>query len=76
MLTDNRGRRLPQAAPGQSTLGNLEFTAIIRIDIIKKRSVHYLETEKEERDVPARFSNGVTNFQRFGRDTFGMAPGY
>jgi hypothetical protein len=60
----------------QSTLGNLSFSAVIRFDIIKKRTVDHLETEHYKPTVPARFSNGVTNQQRFGKDTFGMAPGF
>lgn len=60
----------------QSTLGNLSFSAVIRFDIIKKRTVEHLQTQHHEPTVPARFSNGVTNQQRFGKDTFGMAPGF
>lgn len=60
----------------QSTLGNLSFSAVIRFDIIKKRSVEHLQTEHHKPNVPARFSNGVTNQQRFGKDTFGMGPGF
>ena len=60
----------------QSTLGNLSFSAVIRFDIIKKRTVDHLETEHYKPTVPARFSNGITNQQRFGKDTFGMGPGF
>lgn len=60
----------------QSTLGNLSFSAVIRFDIIKKRTVEHLQTEHHKPNVPARFSNGVTNQQRFGKDTFGMGPGF
>ena len=87
-LTDARNRPIgrttatthPNTASGtgsqQSTLGNLNFSAVIRFDIIKKRTVQHLETEHHQPNVPARFSNGVTNQQRFGKDTFGMAPGF
>ena len=87
-LTDAKNRPIgrstsstnPNTATGsgnsQSTLGNLSFSAVIRFDIIKKRTVDHLETEHYKPTVPARFSNGVTNQQRFGKDTFGMAPGF
>ena len=87
-LTDAKNRPIgrsissntPNTATGrgnaQSTLGNLSFSAVIRFDIIKKRSVDHLQTEHHKPNVPARFSNGVTNQQRFGKDTFGMAPGF
>ena len=87
-LTDAKNRPIgrstsstnPNTATGsgnaQSTLGNLSFSAVIRFDIIKKRTVDHLETEHYKPTVPARFSNGVTNQQRFGKDTFGMGPGF
>lgn len=42
----------------QSTLGNLSFSAVIRFDIIKRKSVHHLETEHYQPPIPARFSEG------------------
>ena len=76
-LTDAKNRPIgrstssinPNTATGsgnaQSTLGNLSFSAVIRFDIIKKRTVDHLETEHYKPTVPARFSNGVTSQQRF-----------
>lgn len=87
-LTDAHNRPLgratntthPNTASGsgteQSTLGNLNFSAVIRFDIIKKRTVQHLETEHYKPNVPARFSNGIVNQQRSGKDTFNMAPGF
>ena len=72
-LTDSRnrpiGRKLDhhtsKTASGtgtnQSTLGNLEFSACVRIDIIKKRQANEFSTNKYQPTVPARFSGGVLN---------------
>jgi len=72
-LTDSRnrpiGRKLThnvdQTAFGsgtqQSTLGNLEFSACVRIDIIRKRQANEFATSKHQPSVPARFSGGVLN---------------
>lgn len=87
-LTDSKNRPIgrsastanPNTATGtgnaQSTLGNLSFSAVIRFDIIKKRTVEHLQTEHHKPNVPARFSNGIVNQQRYGKDTFGMGPGF
>ena len=72
-LTDSRnrpiGRKLThnvsQTAFGsgsqQSTLGNLEFSACVRIDIIRKRQANEFATSKHQPSVPARFSGGILN---------------
>lgn len=60
----------------QSTLGNLNFSAVIRFDIVKRRTVQHLETEHYQPNVPARFSTGVVTHLRNGEDTFGKSPGY
>ena len=66
-LTDSKNRSLGRLAGGntaggtgteQSTLGNLNFSAVIRFDIVKRRSVHHLETEHYKPPIPARFSEG------------------
>ena len=67
-LTDSKNRLLGRLAAGgntaagngneQSTLGNLSFSAVIRFDIIKRKSVHHLETEHYQPNIPARFSEG------------------
>ena len=49
---------LPPGSYEQSTLGNLSFSAVIRFDIIKRKSVHHLETEHYQPPIPARFSEG------------------
>ena len=84
-LTDSHNRpigrkTLSNTATGngteQSTLGNLNFSCVIRFDTVKTKSVHYLETEHYTPNVPARFSTGVVKQLRDGKDTFGKAPGY
>ncbi len=86
-LTDAKNRPLGrtgthagnQTAAGtgtsQSTLGNLDFTAVLRIDIIMKKQMHYLESKRTEPRVPPRFS-GILQKQDGGRDNFGLSPGY
>lgn len=86
-LTDAKNRPLGrtgthsgnQTAAGtgtsQSTLGNLEFTAVLRIDIVQKKQMHYLESERTEPKIPRRFSQ-ILQKQDGGRDNFGLAPGY
>ena len=66
-LTDSKNRLIGRRgggdtalgiAPNQSTLGNLSFSAVLRFDIIKRKSVHHLETEHYQPPIPARFSEG------------------
>ena len=66
-LTDSKNRSIGRrggtnTATGtgteQSTLGNLSFSAVLRFDIIKRKSVHHLETEHYQPPIPARFSEG------------------
>jgi len=59
----------------QSTLGNLNFSAVIRFDIVKRRTVQMLETEHYKPNMPARFSNGIVNQLRNGQDTYFKNPG-
>ena len=66
-LTDSKNRLIGRRGggdtatglgPNQSTLGNLSFSAVLRFDIIKRKSVHHLETEHYQPPIPARFSEG------------------
>ena len=66
-LTDAKNRPIGRIGGGntaagtgfeQSTLGNLSFSAVIRFDIIKRKSVHHLESKHYEPPIPARFSEG------------------
>ena len=66
-LTDSKSRSIGRrdnsnTATGtgteQSTLGNLSFSAVLRFDIIKRKSVHHLEPEHYQPPIPARFSEG------------------
>jgi len=74
-VTDARNRPIP-SRNGQSTLGNLNFSAVIRFDIIKSKKIEHLETDHYKSTVPARFSNGVVNQLRGGKDTYGVGPGF
>ena len=51
----------PGLNPNHSTLGNLSFSAVIRIDTIKTKKIEHLETLHHAPSVPARFSNGIVN---------------
>lgn len=55
-LTDHHGRDLPGAI-GQNTLGNLNFSLVLRCDIIQKRAPNEGFTQPVQRSTPARFSN-------------------
>ena len=84
-LTDSKNRPLGRlnknslTASGigtkQSTLGNLEFTAVIRVDIIQKRNPVHLHTEHYEPSFPARFSNLLSK-QGHGKNEYNASPGY
>ena len=87
-LTDSRNRPLGRRShvsntatgtangTNQSTLGNLNFSAVIRFDIVKSKNVQHLESQHYVPNVPARFSSGIVNQLRDGKDTFGIGPGY
>tara|TARA_R100000278_G_scaffold109630_3_gene86690 strand:- start:69 stop:1142 length:1074 start_codon:yes stop_codon:yes gene_type:complete len=45
----------------QSTLGNLNFRAIIRIDVIQQMIPRTLHSKPEPQTIPGRFLNGVLN---------------
>jgi len=50
----------------QSTLGNLSFTAVIRIDIIRNSMPQKLQTEPPKPLLPARLGQSVYQFQDQG----------
>lgn len=86
-LTDSKNRplgrigthasNLTAAGTGtkQSTLGNLEFTAVLSVDIVQKHHPHSLESLRIEPRIPARFSS-ILQKQSGGKDEFGKAPGF
>ena len=83
-LTDSRNRPIGRNAVSntatgsgfeQSTLGNLNFSAVIRFDIVKSKNVAHLETQHDVPNVPARFSSGIVKQLRDGQDTFFKNPG-
>jgi hypothetical protein len=57
----------------QSSLGNLFFTAVLRVDIIKMSNVARLETPALPLPLPARKAqNGVLTFQDYGMPKYGV----
>lgn len=57
----------------QSTLGNLFFTAVVRVDIIKTSNPSRLDTPALPLPLPARKAqNGVLTFQNFGMPKNGV----
>ena len=90
-LTDSHNRPIARKAGSgsltatgsgtqQATLGNLQFSCVLRIDIIKKYDLkHNLREQNEQLDIPARFSNGLVTQMRggfAGTGSFGKPPGY
>ena len=61
-LTDHHGRKLSQFAPKQNTLGNMNFSLVLRVDIIQKRAPNERFTEEVQRPIPARFSNPTIQY--------------
>jgi hypothetical protein len=61
------------ASQYQSSLGNLFFTAVVRIDIIKMSNPARLETPALPLPLPARKAqNGVLTFQDYGMPKYGV----
>jgi hypothetical protein len=60
-LTDHHGRPLPtfdkNGSKEQNTLGNLNFSLVLRCDIIQRRAPNEGFTPPVQRTAPARFSN-------------------
>ena len=54
----------------QSTLGNLFFTGVLRVDIIKVRDARHLETAPIPRPFPANKSRGVVVWQNNGEPRY------
>lgn len=59
----------------QSVDGNLQFSAVLRVDVIKQRQVAELQSQPYEPKIPARLTGGILTQQRGGKDLFGVAPG-
>jgi hypothetical protein len=60
-LTGSHGRNLHSSA-NQSTLGNLNFSMVIRCDVIQKFNPNQPFTKEKERSVPPRYSNVQTDY--------------
>ena len=84
-LTDRHNRPLGRAyrsssltATGtgtkQSTLGNLSFSAVIRLDIIQQRHILELDTPSIPQTTPSRFENLLIQ-PKNGRNTYGFGVG-
>jgi hypothetical protein len=65
-LTNKRGRNLGFAA-NQNTLGNLNFTMVLKIDIIQKFSGDSRFTKDPVRTVPPRWSNPQIDYDGHAR---------
>ncbi len=61
-----------QTTPGtfdsteQSTLGNLFFTAVLKIDVVKVRDANYLQTTPPTPMLPARIAQSPYTWQDYG----------
>ena len=60
-LTGSHGRNL-HFTGNQSTLGNLNFSMVIRCDVIQKFNPNQPFTKEKERSVPPRYSNVQTDY--------------
>ena len=60
-LTGSHGRNL-HFTGDQSTLGNLNFSMVIRCDVIQKFNPNQPFTKEKERSVPPRYSNVQTDY--------------
>jgi len=58
----------------QSSLGNLSFSAVIRVDVIKQREIKELVTGPTPHSTAARFDNLLIQ-PKFGRDGYGTGVG-
>lgn len=54
----------------QSTLGNLNFTGVLRIDIIRNRMPVKLETERIKPMKPQREAGGILTWQDYGNPKY------
>ena len=79
-LTDSKNRPLGRAfgsssktAAGsgteQSTLGNLSFSAVIRVDVVQQREIKELETKPAQASTNARFENLLIQ-PKFGKSEY------
>ena len=84
-LTDSRNRPLCRAfnshintaagtGSNQSTLGNLSFSAVLRIDVIQQRDIKELSTAPVKQETASRFENLLVQ-PKFGRDGYGSGVG-
>ena len=62
------------AGTAQSTLGNLSFSAVIRVDVVQQRQIKELESEPLTHITAARFDNVLAQ-PKFGRDAYGTGVG-
>jgi hypothetical protein len=58
----------------QSTLGNLSFSSVIRVDVIQQRHIKELESEPVPQTTASRFDNVLTH-PKFGKAGYGSGVG-
>ena len=58
-LTDSKNRDLPKKSNQNADLGNKKFTAVIRIDVIKRFEPQKLQTKLPESNLPGTFLSKV-----------------
>ena len=70
-LTDSAGRDLP-FAPGQNILGNMSFSCVIRVEIVRSALAagQTLQTAPINHPVPPRFSSRPLIIPDAGEDTY------
>ena len=68
-LTDSRNRPLPRINTWAATLGSLNFTCIIRIELLREGTPLLMQTQPTPNPTPVRFSNLLTKFDH-GKSDF------
>ena len=61
-LSDSHNRPLPRIDTWAPTLGSLNFTCILRIDLLREGTPLLMQTQPTPNPTPVRFSNLLTKF--------------
>lgn len=71
---DSSSKTASGSGAEQSTLGNLSFSAVIRVDVIQQRHIRELETAPAPNATAERFDN-LLSYPKFGRNSYGFGVG-